>query len=271
MEARFTKHEQARRADDLETGSAPEDGGWEFDEEVTEAFEDMLERSIPNYSEMRKMVTCAALWFADEIPEAHTRVLDIGCSRGGALRPIVDRLGRRGRYVGLEVSEPMVQAARQEFKEWLGRPLPRVEPTVDIRHHDLRAGLPADLPPQTVILSVLTMQFVPVEYRLELLGEIYDALRPGGGFVLVEKVLGPSPALQRLEADLYHDRKRGAGYSQEAIDRKRMALEGRLVPFSASYNEEMLRGAGFRDVDCVWAWMNFRGWLALKGHGLRDV
>ena len=30
---------------------------WEFDAEVTQAFEDMLERSIPQYAVMRDLVT----------------------------------------------------------------------------------------------------------------------------------------------------------------------------------------------------------------------
>lgn len=32
-------------------------GKWEFDENVTEVFDDMLSRSIPIYDDMRKLVT----------------------------------------------------------------------------------------------------------------------------------------------------------------------------------------------------------------------
>lgn len=242
--------------DDLETGSAPAGAGsWEFNDEVAARFEDMLARSIPNYDDMRRAVTDSACWLLDRWGKGG-KVIDVGCSRGTALRPIVDRIGVRANYWGLELSEPMVKAARQEFSGW--------ESILSIREHDLRNGLPDDIPPVQVVLSVLTLQFVPIEYRMRLLGDIYRKLSVGGGLVLVEKVLAPSPLLQEMEADLYHGMKRGQGYSQEAIERKALALEGRLVPVTAYFNEQMLEGAGFRHVDCIWAWANFRGWVALK-------
>mgnify|MGYP001601651293 CR=1 FL=1 len=64
--------------------------------------------------------------------------------------------------------------------------------------------------------------------------------------------------------DAYHELKERHGYSREEIDRKRLALEGVLVPVTARWNEDMLRRAGFREVDCVWRWMNFAGWGAVK-------
>ncbi|MGH3921557.1 MAG: hypothetical protein ACRDS1_01640 [Pseudonocardiaceae bacterium] len=49
-------------------------------------------------------------------------------------------------------------------------------------------------------------------------------------------------------------RRRGspADYTQEEIDRKRLSLEGVLVPVTAKWNVEMLRAAGFQQVDCFW-------------------
>ena len=58
--------------------------------------------------------------------------------------------------------------------------------------------------------------------------------------------------------------KREQGYSAEEIERKRLSLERVLVPMTAKWNEELLRDAGFRQVDCFWRWMNFAGWFAVK-------
>jgi len=33
---------------------------------------------------------------------------------------------------------------------------------------------------------------------------------------------------------------------------------------TARWNVELLRAAGFSDVDCVWRWHNFAAWLALR-------
>jgi tRNA (cmo5U34)-methyltransferase len=64
--------------------------------------------------------------------------------------------------------------------------------------------------------------------------------------------------------DIYHARKMAAGYTSEEVERKKLALEGVLVPLTATRNEALLRNAGFQDIDCFWRWMNFAGWVAHK-------
>jgi tRNA (cmo5U34)-methyltransferase len=58
--------------------------------------------------------------------------------------------------------------------------------------------------------------------------------------------------------------KRRNGYSDEAIRRKALSLEGVLVPLTAAANEEALRAAGFRVVEPFWRHLNFAGWIALR-------
>lgn len=247
--------------DDLETASAPEGGRWAFDAEVTAAFDDMLERSIPNYAEMRRITADAAAWLVDAAGRLRQpQIVDLGASRGAALQPIVDRVGARARYLGVDVSEPMLAACRDRFRGWIDAGIFRVE------EHDLRAGFPDRWlsGPAVVVLSVLTLQFVPIEYRQTLLRQTHEAMARGGGLILVEKVLGEADESNRLLVDLYHGLKRENGYTQEAIERKRLSLEGVLVPLTADFNEVMLRRAGFSLVECVWAWCNFRAWIAVK-------
>ena len=248
--------------DDLATGSAPDEGGWKFDASVTAAFEDMLERSIPQYEVMRRAVSDAAVWVAeraiDEGYDPQPRIVDLGTSRGSALAPIVDRLGNRARYFGYEISEPMIAVAQERFAREIADGL------VEIHRHDLRDGFPPRQLTATIILSVLTIQFVPIEHRQRILRGIRNRLTASGAFIWVEKVLGATADLDSLEVDTYYGLKRGNGYTQEAIDRKRLSLEGVLVPLTASFNEELLRGAGFEQIDCVWAWMNFRCWVAMR-------
>jgi tRNA (cmo5U34)-methyltransferase len=54
------------------------------------------------------------------------------------------------------------------------------------------------------------------------------------------------------------------GHTPDEIDRKRLALEGVLVPVTAPWNEELLRAAGFAQIDCVWRWQNFAAWVAVR-------
>ena len=228
-------------------------GKWDFNTEVTDSFDDMLKRSIPQYEVMREACFDLACRFVKE----KTVVLDIGCSRGEALAPLISKYGGHNRFVGLEISKPMLKAVRKRFKGLIDCSV------VDIREHDLRkSGLPVS--DVSVILSILTVQFVPIEYRLRLLRDIYNTLLPNGAFIFVEKVLGNTAEINDFQVEEYYKLKNHNGYSQEQIERKRLSLEGILVPVTAQMNEQFLQASGFRQIDCFWRWMNFAGWIAIK-------
>lgn len=233
-----------------------EPGDWEFDDEVAENFDRMLARSIPQYDVMRRAVASVARRFVVE----KTDILDLGSSRGDAIAPLVETFGAHCRYHLVEISDPMVEILRERFAGLIDTPSGDV---VRIHHEDLRDGLPAVR--ASVALSVLTLQFVPINYRQQIVQGVYDQMRSGGAFVLVEKVLGNTAPIDDLMVDLYHEMKRErGGYSGDEIERKRLALEGELVPVTADWNRELLEQAGFRRVDCFWRWMNFAAWVAVK-------
>ena len=186
-----------------------------------------------------------------------TAVVDVGCSRGEALSPFVDSFGATIQAVGVEVSEAMLAAARQRFAGYINAGV------VDIRKMDLRTEFPPVK--ASLILSVLTLQFTPIEYRLQILKRIYDALIPGGAFLIVEKILGDSAWIDTLIGAEYYRDKSANGYTAEQIERKRLSLEGVLVPVTAEQNTTFLRRTGFSEVDCFWRYLNFAGWLAIKG------
>lgn len=241
-----------------DAGQAPTDTGyapakWAFDDEVTRVFEDMLARSIPAYAEMRLLCQQVALSYVRD----GSVVVDLGCSRGGAIAALVAaRPAGSTRFVGLEVSPPMVRAAKTRFAG---------NPDVEVREADLRRDLGGVEPGSaSAVLAVLTLQFVPIEHRQRVVRDAYAALMPGGALVLVEKVLGSSAEGHALLTRAYHGFKRGNGYTQEDVDRKALALEGVLVPQTAEANEDMLRREGFRTVEPFWRYLCFAAWVAVK-------
>jgi len=227
-------------------------GRWAFDEGVTEVFGDMLSRSIPQYEVMRKSVFELGRQFV--LPA--TAIVDLGCSKGDALAPFVETFGESNKYIGVEISRPMLHAARQRFCDEIEKG------HVMIAETDLRNDYPRAL--ASVTLCILSLQFLPIEHRHRLLRDAHENSAAGGVFILVEKILGASADLNARMVDLYHAYKRQAGYSNEEVERKKLALEGVLVPLTARWNEELLRGAGFEQVDCFWRWMNFGGWIATR-------
>lgn len=223
---------------------------WAFDKSVTDVFDDMLERSIPQYQVMRD----ACLDIVAPFIRSGTIVYDLGCSRAEVLVRMFERYGPQIQYVGIEVSEPMLEAARSRVKT--------LNPWVRVHAHDLRK--PCRLDGASVVMSVLTLQFVPINYRQRIVADAYDGLESGGAFVVVEKVLGDGPRIDSTMVDIYHHLKMRNGYSRDDVLRKAMSLEGVLVPVSAEENQAMLKKAGFRQVDCFWRWMNFAGFIAIK-------
>lgn len=230
----------------LESDLAPGEK-WKFDGDVTAEFDDMLSRSIPEYETMRRLTFEVGSSFVQE----GTDVVDLGASRGEAVAPFVDAFDCT--YTLIEVSDPMRDTLHERFH---GRS------NVKVLDWDLRNRFP--MVEASLVLSVLTVQFVPIEHRQRILRKVYDSLLPGGALVLVEKVLGATADLDAVMVNRYHEMKRRNGYTEDDIRRKRLSLEGVLVPVTARMNEEFLASAGFREIDCFWRHLNFCSWVAIR-------
>lgn len=230
-------------------------GKWKFDESVTNVFSNMLERSIPQYDVMRDSVFNLGCQLLDKQTYTDYTILDLGCSNGLSLERFIKKYGENAKYIGVDNSEPMVTEARERFKPY--------NQVVEILNYDFKHGFDitgdADL-----VLSVLTLQFIPIEYRQQVIQNIYDVLSPTGGFIMVEKVLGNSAYLNELFIEEYLNMKKINGYTNEQIERKQLSLEGVLVPMTSNWNVDMLKQAGFKYIDTFWRWMNFEGVVCIK-------
>ena len=225
---------------------------WVFDEAVTDAFDDMLRRSIPDYDVMRQTVFDVGSCFVTE----QTSVVDLGCSRGEALAPFVERFGAHNSFIGVEVSKPMLAAAANRFRGLIDCGI------VKLHDRDLRSFYPPVK--ASLTLLVLTLQFVPINHRQAILRKAFERTVPGGALILVEKVLGADAVIDELMVARYHRLKEDNGYSAEDVARKAASLEGVLVPVTAAWNEDLLRQAGFASIDCIWRRLSFAGWVAVK-------
>lgn len=142
--------------DSSSLGHVP-DERWSFDESVTRVFSDMLERSIPQYEEMRWLVFDLGKRFVQD----GTDIVDLGCSRGDALAPFISHFDQRCRYAGFEMSQPMLSAARSRFAKQIEQGMVRID------EHDLRQPYP-DVE-SSLTLCVLTLQFTPLDGRTRLM------------------------------------------------------------------------------------------------------
>lgn len=224
-------------------------GKWEFNNDVAEVFDDMLQRSIPEYNLMRELVKRIGCQYV----KPNKYIVDVGCSNGNAIYPFIKTYGDFCKYMLLDVSEPMLEKCKERYEDY---------GCVEVMNLDVIHGLPKIK--ASVVLSVLTLQFTPIEYRQKILQSIYDVMEEGGAFILVEKVLGNTYEIDEIMVNEYYRIKSENQYTQEQIQAKRESLEGVLVPITARWNEELLKETGFKKIDCFWRCLNFAGWLAIK-------
>lgn len=230
---------------------------WEFDKDVADCFSDMLSRSIPQYDVMRDLSSQLVVDMTNN--NKNINILDIGCSDGLMIQSMLEKFKGDGvRFTGVDISEPMLDKARARF-EIVNQ---TSKNKVIVQNCDLRYDFPVNN--YSAITSILSLQFIPIEYRQEILQEIYNNLVQGGVFIFVEKVLGNTADLNKLFVKNYYDLKEKNGYSKEQIERKRLSLEGVLVPVTSSWNEHLLQQAGFREIDVFWRYLNFVGYIAIK-------
>lgn len=222
-----------------------------FDESVARVFDDMLERSIPFYHEIHKILLELVL----KIDTNHA-IYDLGCSTGQTLVAISKQLANKnhGQLYGIDNSKSMIDKCIQKFKDY------KVE-NVSLTQEDLSQ---ITFQPSSLIIMNYTLQFIPTNLRNDLLVKIFNALKPGGVFFLAEKIKSTDSVIENYITDSYYDFKRRNGYSELEISQKRESLEKVLIPVTPTEQIEQLKKAGFNQCDMIFRWYNFATYMCVK-------
>jgi len=223
-----------------------------FGEKTAEVFDDMLERSVPFYAEVQRMIGEITADFA--IPG--TNLYDLGCSTGTTFVQIDALIPKGVSFVGVDSSESMLLRAKEKLAErGVTRPC-------ELICADLNKGV--NVVNASVVVMNLALQFVRPLYRTRVVQTIASGINPGGCLILVEKVLSPDSTINRLFIKYYYDMKKRSGYSVLEIAQKREALENVLIPYHYFENKDLLLECGFRHCEAFFRWYNFCGMLAVK-------
>jgi tRNA (cmo5U34)-methyltransferase len=223
-----------------------------FDSKVASVFDDMLVRSVPFYEEIQRMILEMVRDFAVD----GTQIYDLGCSTGTTLLGIDHTLSKSVKLVGIDNSDAMLAKCRDKFEKF------GVTSEFELLNADLNSSFP--IKNASVVIMILTLQFVRPLYREPLIRSIYEGLNQQGGLLIVEKVLGEDSVFNRLFIEYYYRMKKRQGYSEMEISQKREALENILIPYKLMENRELILNAGFRCVDVFFKWYNFCGIVAIK-------
>ena len=225
---------------------------FKFGANVANVFDDMVNRSVPYYGEIQRMMAELA---ADHAKEG-SDVYDLGCSTGTTMIGMDTLVNPKVRFVGIDDSQEMLDKCKLKLSE-IG-----FSREYELRCADLSQGLKIDN--ASVVVLCLTLQFVRPIYREQLLKNIYDGLNSGGVLILVEKILAEESNFNRDFIKYYYNYKRRNNYSELEISQKREALENVLIPYKLSEDIAILRDRGFINCEVFFKWYNFAGIIAVK-------
>lgn len=222
---------------------------FEFDADVAVVFDDMLQRSVPFYTEAMKLTSR----FARLYLTPGGRLYDLGCSTASQLLDIERGLDTEAKLIGIDNAPAMLAQAAKKLDAFGS--------AIELYEGDI---LSYPYEKADVMLSNYTLQFVRPPVRERLLKEIFEVLNEGGAFIFSEKVISEDKKLNKELIDCYYDFKKEQGYSAYEIMQKREALENVLIPYSAQENMEMARRCGFRHCEVIFRWANFATFIAFK-------
>jgi tRNA (cmo5U34)-methyltransferase len=224
-------------------------GCWTFSGNVCDTFDNHVRRSIPFYNETHGLIVDLARYFIGKTG----LIYDLGCSTGTLCRRLETRFNRSNlQIIGVDVESSMCSTASGKSKDYH---------SIQYIQGDIRT---IDLQKSDLIICCYILQFLPVHERLAIVKKIFEALRPGGGFVLVEKVRQKDKHLEELYKNLHHDFKSSCGYTDEEITAKDRSLKGILEPMLEEENYNMISNAGFQSTQRLFQHLCFQGWLGTK-------
>ncbi len=222
---------------------------WSFGGNVSENFDEHVNRSVPMYQQGHALVTALSDFFLSE----DSLCYDLGCSTGALCEHLArHHEHRHPRIIGIDAQPGMIGKASERCKDLSG---------VELQCDDI---LTCELQPCDLIVCYYTIQFVRPQQRQALFDRLYNALNWGGGLIVFEKVRAPDARFQDMMSTLYSDYKLAQGYTGEQIVAKTRSLKGVLEPFSSEGNLGLLQRAGFSDIMTVMKYICFEGFLAIK-------
>lgn len=223
-------------------------GGWTFGGEVPSNFDAHVSKSVPLYYEGHNLI-CD---FSDYFINNNSIVYDIGCSTGALLNKLDGHHSSKKniQFIGVDIEEDMINFARNKSSE-----------NIQYINDDY---INITVEKSDLIIAYYTIQFVNQSFRQVLIDKIYNSLNWGGAFIMFEKVRAADARFQDIMVGVYNDYKFKAGYSSDDILNKSRSLRGILEPFSTQGNIDMLKRAGFKDINTIQKYICFEGFLAIK-------
>lgn len=223
-----------------------------FDRSVSQVFDDMIDRSVPGYRTLIANIGPIASTFITP----HSHCYDLGCSHGaGALSIFKSLKAENATIFAIDNAIAMIdECNRMINKEHAGDTIKTCQSSIQ----------DTEISNASFVLLNLTLQFIPINNRNEIIQKIFDGLNKGGACLITEKIIMEDASVDQKFKELHENFKFANQYSQLEISQKRKALENVLLREDLQTHKNRLSNAGFSTVTVWFQCINFVSILAIK-------
>ena len=221
-----------------------------FDQDVVKVFDDMVRRSVPGYDSMIQMIGLIARMYGQD----NTNYYDLGSSTGAITLSIaLNNKSKNNQFFAIDNSKEMVEQCEKNLHNKVDNLQAICD---DINQVKINSA--------SIVVLNLTLQFIDVNLRSNLIKKIYDGLEPGGILIISEKIHFDDAVTQNHITKLHMDFKKENGYSELEIADKRQAIENVLITETKEQHLNRLRDCGFVETSCFFQCLNFVSFLSVK-------
>jgi tRNA (cmo5U34)-methyltransferase len=201
-------------------------------------------RFVPGFADLHRMTN---ILLAEQAPQ-NARVLVIGAGGGLELKSMAET-EPGWTFVGVDPAAAMLKLAERT----LGPLSARVQ---------FQQGFIDDAPdgPFDAATCLLTLHFLNADERRRTAGEICRRLKPGAPFVAAHFSFPQGARAQWLSRHAAYAIASGA--DPDKANGARAAVDQNLSLFSPEQDAQILREAGFANVELFYAAFTWRGWIA---------
>ena len=226
-------------------------GKWSFGGKIPKKFDTHIKKSVPFYDEGHQII----LGLSDYFLSKKSLCYDLGCSSASLLIKLSKFTNKENvKFKGLEINDDMYKFANKNLKISNVKNIKLFKK--DISNYNLLKS--------NLIISYYTMQFIHPSLRQKIYDKIYKSLNWGGAFIIFEKIRGNDARFDNILNSLYWDFKEKNQFTSKEIIQKSQSLRGVLEPFSDKGNLGYLKRSGFSDIQTIFQYLCFKGYLCIK-------
>jgi len=231
-----------------DVSSTFQSGGWEFNKAVVDVFDDHVNKNVPNYELIQKIIVDLSDWL---LPD-ESILVDIGASTGTTARKIsLKHPNRKIDFYLYDIEQEMLNAAKEKNSNHLSHHR-FLYINSDLTKHEASHN-DADLS-----LSLFTLQFIPRHFRGQLLKNLsLKARRKTGVLLIAEKLEQQTGFWQEIANEATWDYKKDCKIDDETIRSKARSLRGVLIPLRESDLVELIESNGWKETICLYKFHNW--------------